>query len=144
MPGYVQSEWQKTTQHVLIVEDELLIALDLEDIVSHSEAGAEVIGYANRMPEALRLGHAADIAFVDVNLADGPTGPEIGRRLAKAGVSVIFMTANPEAVDPDEPGILGVLTKPVRADCVEQALVYAAAKRRQKLAVVPNGLRAFG
>lgn len=84
---------------VLIVEDEFLIAMDIEDSILQAEEEADVIGIANRLEEAVALGSRADIAFVDVNLADGQTGPEIGRRLSEDhGVVVIFMTANPEVV----------------------------------------------
>jgi hypothetical protein len=49
--------------------------------------------------DAERFAAKADIALVDVNLVDGPTGPEIGRDLARRGCSVIFMTGNPECVE---------------------------------------------
>lgn len=97
----LQKETGYSTQQprVLIVEDEFLIAMDIEDSIMQAEEEANVIGIANRLDQAVALGSRADIAFVDVNLADGQTGPEIGRRLSEDhGVVVIFMTANPEVV----------------------------------------------
>lgn len=137
------NENQKTACRVLIVEDQLLIALDLESLVDGSNAGVSVVGMASDMDYALSYLNKTDIAFVDVNLSDGPTGPEIGRRLADAGVTVIFMTGNPEQLGDGVPGTLGVLTKPVSGESVQQALDFAIAKRERRLAVVPRLMRAF-
>jgi DNA-binding LytR/AlgR family response regulator len=108
-----------------------------------AEEEADVIGIANRLEDAVALGSRADIAFVDVNLADGQTGPEIGRRLSQDhGVVVIFMTANPEVVVNLGIGA-GVIAKPVPQDAVEQCLAYALAKRAGAHAVTPIGMMAF-
>jgi CheY-like chemotaxis protein len=113
---------------VLIVEDELFIALDLEATVR--AMGFAVAGLATSKDQALELAPAADIAFVDVNLSDGPTGPEIGRRLVEEyGVTVVFMTGNPEAVAGRLQGALGVVTKPAMQSAVERSLKHAAAAR---------------
>jgi CheY-like chemotaxis protein len=115
---------------VLIVEDELFIALDLEATVI--AMGFDVAGLATAKDQALELAPRADIAFVDVNLSDGPTGPEIGRRLVEDfGVTVVFMTANPEAVAGRLQRALGVVTKPAMPSAVERTLKRAAETRRQ-------------
>ena len=137
------NENQKAACRVLIVEDQLLIALDLESLVDGSNAGVSVVGMASDMDYAMSFMRETDIAFVDVNLSDGPTGPEIGRRLAEAGVTVIFMTGNPEQLGDGVPGTLGVLTKPVSGESVQQALDFAVAKRERRLAVVPRLMRTF-
>src|SRR5262249_34691678 len=43
------------------------------------------------------------------NLRDGATGPAIAQRLASAGVSVIFTTADPQQIPPDEVEVAGLL-----------------------------------
>ncbi len=127
---------------VLIVEDEMLIALDLEDMVESS--GLTVAGIANTMARALAAAPNADIALVDVNLSDGPTGPAIGRMLAEQyGIAVIFMTANPEAVSGGISGTLGVLRKPVHPRMVAQTLKYAVGRRAGQLAAVPAEMEVF-
>ncbi len=129
---------------MVIIEDEFLIALDLEMSVSNAGLGATVSGFATQKEHALKIGADADIAFVDVNLADGRTGPEVGRILANDfGVSVIFMTGNPEMLCKDIAGTLGVMTKPVDDRAVQQALAYAIAKRTGRLAIVPAGMMVF-
>lgn len=129
-------------QRVLIVEDEFLIALDVAETVE--SMGLEVAGFASGRSHALALAQTADIAFVDVNLADGRTGPALGRELAEVyGLTVIYMTANPEEVEAIEVGPLGVLTKPVLPHVVEQSLDYAVASRTGGTAVLPRELRVF-
>jgi len=116
------------SQSVLIVEDEFLIAIDLESTVK--DMGLDVIGLATDKEQALRLAPMADIAFVDVNLADGATGPEIGRRLVEEfGVTVVFMTGNPEAVAGRVQGALGVVSKPTTPAIVQRSLRHALEAR---------------
>ncbi len=133
---------QSTDQRVLIVEDEFLIALDVAEIVE--AMGLQVAGLASGSSHALALAQTADIAFVDVNLADGKTGPALGRELAtRYGVTVIFMTANPDDLEETDAGPLGVLTKPVLPHVVEQSIGYAVANRTGGIAAVPRELRVF-
>ena len=129
-------------QRILIVEDEFLIALDLEATVQGM--GLQVAGLAVNKEQALRLAPLADVAFVDVNLSDGATGPEIGRLLAEEyGVTVVFMTGNPEVVAAGVKGTLGVVSKPVLPSVVEQSLKYAVARRTGVLAAVPKQMLVF-
>ena len=129
-------------QRVMIVEDEFLIALDVAETIE--SMGLTVAGFASARKNALALAAYADIALVDVNLSDGRTGPDIGRELAtQYGVTVIFMTGNPEDVEDGVEGSLGVLTKPVMPDVVEKTIDYAIANRLGGLAVVPRELKMF-
>ncbi|RWY69997.1 response regulator [Rhizobium sp. WSM1325] len=145
MATNVVRRWQRDDlmkQRVLIVEDEFLIALDLEATVEGM--GMQVAGLANGCEQALRLAPLADIALVDVNLADGPTGPEIGRRLAQEhGIAVVFMTGNPEVVADGVKGAVGVVQKPVLPSVVEQLVKYLAARRVGMFAVVPSQMTVF-
>jgi DNA-binding NarL/FixJ family response regulator len=140
MATNVVRSWQREhlmEQRVLIVEDEPLIALDLEMTIE--EMGVHVAGLAADREAALRLAPLAD-----VNLSDGATGPEIGRKLAEDhGISVVFMTANPEVVADGVRGALGVVQKPVMPRVVEQLLKYAAARRAGIPAVVPPPMMVF-
>ena len=66
---------------VLIVEDEALVAAELEWLVL--DAGHEPVGSAVAGDEAAALAGATqpDLALVDVNLGDGPTGGSAARGL---------------------------------------------------------------
>lgn len=111
-------------KRVLIVEDEILIALDLEDALS--EAGYVIAGIAADRQEALSLAPQADVALVDLNLRDGPTGLGIGMDLAaKFGVRVLFLTANPSSVGTHASGAIGCLDKPCLPEHVRQAIDFA-------------------
>jgi CheY-like chemotaxis protein len=128
---------------VLIVEDEILVALGYESIAD--ELGLEVAGIAADSGGAMRLAQSADIALVDLNLRDGPTGIEIGRRLANDHkMGVIFVTANPAQLGPGVDGAVGVMTKPVADDSLRGALAYLAGRLDNNDSVPPpRGLRLF-
>lgn len=115
---------------ILVVEDEILVALELE--ATAQDLGHEVIGIAADTQTALRLAPQADIALVDVNLRDGETGPAIGRRLAQDyGVTVVFVTANPAQLGEGVPGALGVVSKPCDERLTAQVISFAEAYRRR-------------
>ena len=60
----------QTPFHILLVEDEALIAFAVEDILT--DLGCEVVGPAFRLDDAVGLASAApiDAAILDVNLND--------------------------------------------------------------------------
>ncbi len=108
----------------MIVEDEFLIAMEMEQIVAN--LGYDCIGIADDTASAIELvAKKPEIALVDVNLSDGPTGPVIGSRLANEfGVKVVFVTANPKQLGDGIEGTLGAVTKPVEIDLLKDVLNY--------------------
>lgn len=124
------------TCKVLIVEDEIFVAIELESVVR--EIGFMPVGIAADSRKAMELGKEVDIALVDLNLHDGPTGIEVGRRLARKGATVMFMTANPSQLGDGVPGTIGVLPKPVDEAELRSAILFvAAAHRREQAAIAP-------
>lgn len=125
---------------VLIVEDEFLIGMDFE--MSLQERGYDVVGIAVDYESAVALAsRKPEIALVDVNLRDGPTGPLIAKELARgAGTSVVFVTANPRQIAPPVEGALGIVTKPADNDLVVSAVDYALALRKGEEKPAPGGL----
>lgn len=109
---------------IMIVEDEFLIAMEMEQIVGN--LGYDCIGVADDTVSAIELvAKKPEIALVDVNLSDGPTGPVIGSRLANEfGVKVVFVTANPKQLGDGIEGTLGAVTKPVEIDVLKDVLNY--------------------
>ena len=113
------------SKKVLIVEDEIFVALEIEQIVE--DAGFTVQAIAADRDAALADVGDCDIALVDLNLRDGPTGPQIGMELAaQHGVRVIYVTANPAQIGGASVAALGVITKPFRAHSITAALQLAA------------------
>lgn len=129
---------------ILIVEDEMLVALEMESILQ--DLGYEVLGIAPDLNTALSFTERQiDLALVDLNLRDGLTGPEIGERLARDhDASVLFVTANPRLLGDGVNGAVGVLTKPTDETAVRSAVEYALRRRRGEPAEPPIGLRVFG
>lgn len=110
---------------VLIVEDEALIAMELEGLVE--DAGHLVTGWASNFEEARALVEETkpDLAFVDLQLADGNTGMDVARFISENhGSIVVFMTANPRWLPDDLQGAVGVMAKPYTMNGVMGALRY--------------------
>ena len=75
---------------ILVVEDEAVVAIDLE--LALEEMGHRVTG-AGRLSEALDAveSNAFDLAILDVNL-NGEASYPIAERLAQKGVPFVFLT----------------------------------------------------
>ena len=111
---------------VLIVEDQALLAIELELILG--EAGCDVVGCAMDRAGALALAGARrpELALVDINLLDGMTGPDVAERLATDfGTRVIFLTANPEQIPGGFAGALGAVSKPFDEATIRAVVGFA-------------------
>ncbi len=130
---------------VLIVEDELLIAMELESILK--ELGQEVVGLAADAEEALSVVNSAlpDLAFIDVHLRDGHSGPRIAGALTGARKAlVVFVTGSPHHVPDDHAGALGVIAKPWDPQIFGPVIAFVGAYRRgdrEMLATAPTQFR---
>lgn len=130
------------TRRILVVEDEIFVAAEIEHVIE--EMGFVPIGIAPDERSALALAAHTDVALVDLNLQDGPTGVSIGRILAQThGVTVLFMTANPSQLGDGVPGTVGVLPKPVTDRELRAAVAYAVARRDAAEATPPQRLKLF-
>jgi len=128
---------------VLIIEDEPIIAVDLEALVN--DLGHTVTEVARTHREALAaIGRQEPgLVLADIHLADGSSGLDaVNDILSDRNVPVIFITAYPEQLltgERPEPTFL--ITKPFRPDVVKaiisQALFFdrRAAPRRPVAAV---------
>lgn len=111
---------------VLIVEDEFLVALQLEDILSGG--GHAVVGTVPDLAGLGGLAEAPDVALVDLNLRDGLTGPAAARHLAgQFGAQVIYVTANPRQIGTPAETAIGVVQKPFTRQSILAAIAYALA-----------------
>lgn len=124
---------------ILIVEDEIIIGMETEAAIE--DLGHTSLGIAATEAEALQIAAAQlpDIAFVDVNLADGPTGPRVGAALAERGVAVVFLTANPRTIAKQVAKAVGVLDKPVAETELGKVIAFLTAQTTQP----PPRLRLF-
>ena len=113
---------------VLIIEDEPIVALDLERLVL--DLGHGLAGVAATRSEAVSIARAGtDLGLVlaDVRLADGSSGTDaVGDILKSFDIPVIFITAFPERLltgDRQEPAFL--ITKPFRDETVKALICQA-------------------
>lgn len=106
---------------VLIVEDESLIAMLLEDLLS--ELGYAVAATAPTVAAALAAldAHAIDLAIVDVNLG-GTVSLPVADALVERGLPFLFTTGYGQMGLPEAYAAWPVLQKPFRKRDLEEAL----------------------
>jgi CheY-like chemotaxis protein len=118
---------RQTRADVLIIEDEPIIAMDIETIVR--DLGHDVTGVAVTRDEAVALAMARrpGLVLADIQLADDSSGIDAVKDiLAEFEVPVIFITAFPERLltgERPEPTFL--ITKPFQPSTVKAAIAQA-------------------
>ena len=118
---------REQTTSVLIIEDEPLIAMQLEDLVT--SLGHDVSGTAATRTQARAAVTEAmpGLVLADIQLADGSSGLDaVDDILSIASVPVIFITAYPERLlTGDRPEPTYLVTKPFQEATVRAAISQA-------------------
>lgn len=112
---------------VLIVEDEALLLMQLETTIENE--GHDIVGTAMSSGEAISLARLVepDIAFIDLQLLDGPTGLNVARFLRPAQKTlVVFITANATRIPEDYEGAAGIVSKPFSQAGITATIRYLA------------------
>lgn len=118
---------EQMSTDVLIIEDEPIIAMDLEALVQ--SLGHRVMAIARTRDEARAAvsGREPGLILADIQLADGSSGVDAVNDILKdASIPVIFITAFPERFltgQRPEPAFL--ITKPFRAETVKAVISQA-------------------
>jgi CheY-like chemotaxis protein len=118
---------QQVATDILIIEDEPIIALDIESLVR--ELGHGVTGIARTHKEAIASvkDQPPGLVLADIQLADGSSGlAAVNEIVTSLSVPVIFITAYPERFltgERPEPAFL--ITKPFKADTVRATISQA-------------------
>jgi two-component system, response regulator PdtaR len=122
---------------ILSVEDEIIFASNLEALLQ--DLGHETVGTAADMKSAMSLAtHGADVAFVDLSLRDGFTGPQVGAELAdRLGITVVYLTANPRMAFDKSGKVVGGVSKPLNDDMIEPVVEFALQLRNGNDAATP-------
>ena len=120
------SKRELSNRKVLVVEDEMMIAMLIEDMLD--EFGCELVGPATNVPRALDLigKERVEIAVLDLNL-DGQDTYAIADVLQQKNVPFIFATGYGSTGLRKEYGNRPVLQKPFQARDLEIALGQALA-----------------
>jgi len=118
---------EQVATDVLIIEDEPMIAMDLESLMT--ESGHRVIGMASTHTEALGIvaERKPGLVLADIQLADGSSGIDAVNDMLKSfAAPIVFITAFPERLltgEKPEPAFL--ITKPFDADLVKAIAALA-------------------
>jgi DNA-binding LytR/AlgR family response regulator len=108
---------------VLIVEDEMLVALDLELIVA--ETVPATVKIATTVDEAQAVaGPDLRFAFLDMHVTNGTTF-DIARRLLSQHVKVAFVSGSDPTTVPAALRAVPFIRKPYRRDEIRKALLAA-------------------
>jgi DNA-directed RNA polymerase specialized sigma24 family protein len=116
------------TGRILVIEDEAIIAMDLQDIVA--DMGHAITGVARTHDGAVRLAGRdhPDLILSDIQLADGSSGIDAVNEIliAASDIPVIFITAFPERLlTGKRPEPAFVITKPYSEQQVRSAVSQA-------------------
>ena len=119
---------------ILIVEDELLIAEQLEDILSVNDCS--VVGIAQTLQKASNLLLLnPDFVFLDIQLKNNENGIDFGNILNQHSIPFIYITANTEVETLKEAiktNPVSYISKPFKNNDVIAALELVRLKHRLK------------
>jgi CheY-like chemotaxis protein len=128
----MRADRQDNALRILVVDDEVLIAMLLEDVLT--ACGCKVVGPAGNIATAMSLIKAGDRgaidgAFLDVNLRGEPIYPVVDA-LAAREVPVVFVSGYAaDDIDPQYASI-PTLTKPIPVAKIQQHVAEFANRRR--------------
>jgi len=112
-------------KRVLVVEDELMIRMLLQDMLT--DLGYTLAGEAGRIEDALALAAQGefDIAILDVNLNGQPISPVV-EVLIERGLPFVFATGYGARGVPEPYRATPTLQKPFQVDALAQAIKAVA------------------
>ena len=117
-------------QRVLVVEDELLIAMMIEDALT--DLGCEIVGPASTLDSAMKLAVEEDLhaAFLDITIRGGSVFP-VAELLMKKGVPFVFSSGYGDWALPDAFKGQRRLTKPFTGVELEDMIRLLCARSPQ-------------
>lgn len=107
---------------IFYLEDNPLIAFHVECLIE--DLGHTFAGTLDSF-NALRAGYAdleIDVALIDIDLADGRTGPEAALWLSERSVPCFFLTGQEQLAEKSSHLVLGVISKPVTLEALANKL----------------------
>jgi CheY-like chemotaxis protein len=116
---------------VLVVEDEMLVSLLIEDILTDSKC--IIVGPYDRVPAALEAARtlALDAAILDVNLAGTKVYP-VAEMLSARGIPFVLLSGYGAGAAPAEHASWQVCSKPFKFEQLIAMLVEQIASRHQR------------
>lgn len=114
--------------HILIIEDDPLIAMVLQDLLEDGRARTSSVAVTEGQAVEMARSRRPDIITSDVRLLEG-TGPQAVARIHETlgNIPVVFLTATPQECTPCEPPgrILGKPFDPTELTSLVRSLLAA-------------------
>ena len=118
----------KTTETLMIVEDEAMVAITLRDELQ--DAGYKVLNLTDRHAEALEVAKAEkpNLALVNIRLAGGDDGIELSENLKALGIPVLLISGQTSRASSAKTVAIGSMPKPYDAAEMVVAVAYLLAR----------------
>ena len=114
---------------ILCLEDNPLIAFHVEQMIE--DLGHLPVAMLDSFAELQALPEVeADCALIDIDLADGCTGPDAAQWLRQRGIPGIFVTGQKEIAEANVELVNGYLVKPIGMEGLKRVLDELVAKPR--------------
>jgi 1,2-diacylglycerol 3-beta-glucosyltransferase len=139
-----QSQAGKTGKTLMIVEDEVLVAMALRDELE--EAGYHVLDLTERRNAALEVANACkpDLALVNIRLAGREDGIELAEHLKALGIPVLLISGQVSRARSAQTVAIASLPKPYDAADMVLAVAYLLARLQGDPSLVkPPALEVF-
>lgn len=120
-------------EKILIVEDESIIALDLQ--YGLKDLGYKVIGTTDNDQDAIDMAaeHLPDVVLMDIKLKGNMSGIEASEIISELGIAVVYLTANNDTETFNKSNIkgsYGFVSKPYDINKLDKTLKIAIAKSK--------------
>ena len=113
------------TLSALVLEDEFIIAMDLQDMLQGWGFGAVRVAHDGEEARALLAGGGADIVLADYHLPDGTSASFIAEAQASGSTVVVLTGQALEQAVLEGMGRPAVVEKPVHPDALREVVMGA-------------------
>ena len=115
---------EKTGKTLMIVEDEVLVAITLRDELEH--AGFHVLDLTDRHDQAVAAARECkpDLALVNIQLRGRDDGIELAQQLKDLNVPVLLISGQVSRASSANTVAIGSMPKPYSASAMVEAVTY--------------------
>ncbi len=112
---------------ILCLEDNPLIAFHVEQMIE--DLGHLPVATLDSFTELQALPEVeADCALIDIDLADGCTGPDAAQWLRQRGIPGLFVTGQKQIAEANAELVTGYLVKPITIEDLKRVIDQLTAK----------------
>lgn len=138
---YFYKKTMNSSLSILIVEDDISFAVELEMIVE--ELGYHVLGRVDNSAEALDLifSKSPDMVLMDIDINGNLSGLEVGERVKHLNIPILFITSHNDIqtyTKAQNSILVGYLVKPIEKITLLSTINLFTANRNQNSASIEN------